>query len=348
MIKTNSDTMVGTSKRPLTIDEREQRDLTRLEEVYGTQAERDAAAHEAAVKAQAVQRREANRQEYIGSELMAKYLPQYQAATGTGGMGISRTDAAAAFNAYLGRVSDNNAAYAGHVAELDAQKAERDSQREAERREKEFDIRDAYDEERMVAAEKESIDVLKLIDGRARGFVGDDEKISRSDYDRIVDYYTQQEGRLTEAGKRNAADILDAYRELIRDEREQAAVDRMGFIEGVGQIRKAPSKFEAGRNFEISGADGRVHRVQIAGEVTDPDIRAEAAKAGPGEVFGLDGRLFASHQGKVYEVEARTNSYKDEFASLYDLYYGDARNTGSGQQEGTVAVPARRSGNGVG
>lgn len=305
----------------MTIDQREQRDLTQLEQIYGAKEQRDAAAHAAAVKEQRVQRQEANRQEYIGSELMAKYLPQYQAMQGTGGMGTSQTDAAAAYNAYLGRVSGNNAAYAGNVAALDQQKAERDAQRDAEWQEREFSIRDAYESERQMLAEEESAGVLGLIEGRGQGYYGTDGKISQADYDKLVEFYKQNEGRLTEAGKRNAEDIMDVYREAIRSQQEQTAMDRMGFIEGTGKVSKAPAKLEKGRNFEID-ASGKFFHVELGEEVVDQTILGKAAGVESGEVFGYGGKLFIRNQDRVYAVEARENSYKDEFASLYDLYFG--------------------------
>ena len=58
------------AKAPLTVDQREQRELTYLEQTYGEAAKRDAAAHQAAVKAQETDRQSANRQAYIGSELL--------------------------------------------------------------------------------------------------------------------------------------------------------------------------------------------------------------------------------------------------------------------------------------
>lgn len=322
-----------TKKQPLTIDQREQRDLTQLEKIYGEQEQADAAAHAAALKEQRAQRREANRQEYIGSELMAKYLPQYQAMQGTGGMGTSQTDAAAAYNAYLGRVAGNNAAYAGNVAALEQQKAERDALRDSERREREFSIRDAYEDERQMLAEEESAGVLGLIDGRGQGYYGTDGKISRADYDKLEDFYRRNENRLTEAGKRNAEDILEMYREAIRDEQEQAAMDKQGFIEGTGKISAAPSKYESGKNFEITDERGKVFRVEIGEEVADQVILGKAVNVDSGEVFGYGGKLFVRSQDRVYAVEARENSYKSEFASLYDLYFGSR-----GSEDGKDAV----------
>ncbi len=325
----------------MTIDQREQRDLTQLEQIYGAQEQRDAAAHAAAVKEQRVQRQEANRQEYIGSELMAKYLPQYQAMQGTGGMGTSQTDAAAAYNAYLGRVSGNNAAYAGNVAALDQQKAERDAQRDAEWQEREFSIRDAYESERQMLAEEESAGVLGLIEGRGQGYYGTDGKISQADYDKLVEFYKQNEGRLTEAGKRNAEDIMDVYREAIRSQQEQTAMDRMGFIEGTGKVSKAPAKFEPGETIEITVAGGNAYHADIGEEVVDQTILGKAAGVDPGEVFGYGGKLFVRNMDRVYAVEAPENTYRTKFTSLYDLYFGSGE--GEKKQEAvTVSSPEKK------
>ena len=310
------------TKAPLTVDQREQGELTYLEQTYGEAAKRDAAAHQAAVKAQEAARQNANRQAYIGNELMQKYLPQYQAMQGTGGMGTSQTDAAAAMNAYLGQVSENNAGYAENVAALDQSKAERDAQRESELRDKKYDAVSRYDYERQQMAEEESTGLLGLMSGRADGYYGADDKLSPEDYQNLWEFYTANEGRLTEAGKRNAQDMLAEYKLAIRDAEEQAAVDRMGFVDGTAKITTAPTKYEPEKNFEITDEKGRTFRVQIANEVTDETVKSEAGKVDSGEVFGYGGRLYVKNYDKVYEVEARQNSYKDNYTNLYNLYFG--------------------------
>jgi hypothetical protein len=322
------------AKAPLTVDQREQKELTYLEQTYGEAAKRDAAAHQTAVKAQETARQSANRQAYIGSELMAKYLPQYQAMQGTGGMGTSQTDAAAAMNAYFGQVSENNAGYAENVAALEQAKAERDAQRESELRDKRYDAMSRYDYERQQMAEEESTGLLGLMSGRADGYYGADGKISTEDYKNLLAFYTTNEDRLTEAGKRNAQDMLAEYKLAIRDAEEQAAVDRMGFIDGTARVTSAPSKYEPEKNFEVTDSKGRTFRVQIAGEVTDEAIKAEASKADSGEVFGYGGKMYIKNYDKVYEVEARTNFNKGDYASLYDLYFGQ----GQGVEQNKVTV----------
>lgn len=327
-------------KKPLTVDQMEQRDLTYLEKTYGAQAERDAAAHEAAVKAQEAARKNANREAYIGSELMQKYLPQYQAMQGTSGMGTSQTDAAAAMNAYFGRVSGNNAEYARNVAALDQQKAKLDYQRDAERREQEYAVRHEYNSERQAMAEEESDGLLGLMSGRADGYYGSDGKISPEDYQNLWEFYAANESRLTEAGKRNAQDMLAEYRLAIRDAEEQAAVDRLGFIEAGGKVSKAPTAFEEGKNFEITGAGGERYRVQIAGEATDEAVLREATKVDSGEVFGYGGRLYIRNKDKVYAVDERSHSYKDEFSELYELYFGRGD---KGETQEAVTVGANQT-----
>lgn len=328
------------AKAPLTVDQREQRELTYLEQTYGEAAKRDAAAHQAAVKAQETARQSANRQAFIGNELMQKYLPQYQAMQGTGGMGTSQTDAAAAMNAYFGQVSENNAGYAENVAALEQAKAERDAQRESELRDKKYDAASRYDYERQQMAEEESTGLLGLMSGRADGYYGSDGKISPEDYQNLWEFYTANEGRLTEAGKRNAQDMLAVYKLAIRDAEEQAAVDRLGFIEAGGKVSKAPAAFEEGKNFEITGADGERYRVQIAGEATDEAVLREASKVDSGEVFGYGGRLYIRNKDKVYAVEERSHFYKDEFSELYELYFGRGD---KGETQEAVTVGANQT-----
>jgi hypothetical protein len=170
--------------------------------------------------------------------------------------------------------------------------------------------------------------------GRADGYYGADGKISAEDYRDLLAFYNTNEGRLTEAGKRNAQDLLAEYKLAIRDAEEQAAVDRMGFIDGTARVTSAPSKYEPEKNFEVTDSKGRTFRVQIAGEVTDEAIKAEASKADSGEVFGYGGKMYIKNYDKVYEVEARTNFNKGDYASLYDLYFGQ----GQGVEQNKVTV----------
>ncbi len=316
------DTMEGYKKAALTLDEQEARENTYLEQVYGAQAERDAAAHQAAVKAQETARKEANRREYIGNELMQRYLPQYQAMQGTAGMGTSSTDALAVYNAYLGRVSGNNAAYAQNVAALDQQKAELDFLREAEKREAEFDVRNRYEDERQQQAEKESDGLLLLMAGKADGYYGTDEKISQEDYDNLLAFYRANENRLTEAGQRNALDALAEYREDIRSEEEQRAMDRMDYVDAGAKVSKDPGKYEPEKKFEIKDADGKVYHVQIREEVVGGEVLDAAHEALSGDVFSYGGQLYFKENGRVYSIERRTNSFPDDFTNLYNLYMG--------------------------
>lgn len=318
----------------MTVDEMEQRDLTYLEQTYGAQAERDTAAHASAVKAQGQARQAANREAYIGSELMQKYLPQYQAMQGTAGMGTSQTDAAVAYNAYLGRVSDNNASYARNVAALDQQKAETDAQREAEKREREFAIRDVYEGERQMMAQDESDGLLSLMAGRAEGYYGTDGKISSEDYEDLAAFYAANEARLTEAGKRNAQDLLGEYKLAIRDAEEQAAIDRRGYVEKGITVAKNPVSYEPGRNLTVKDGSGSTYSVKLGEAVADQDVMSQADKADSGEVFAYGGKLYLKQDQTVYAVERR-NGQKGDYTSLYDLYMG---RSGADEKQETAEV----------
>lgn len=329
------------AKAPLTVDQREQGELTYLEQTYGEAAKRDAAAHQAAVKAQETARKEANRQAYIGNELMQKYLPQYQAIQGTGGMGTSQTDAAAALNAYFGRVSENNAGYAENVAALEQAKAERDAQRESELRDKKYDVVSSYDYERQQMAEEESTGLLDTMEGRKKSFTGADEKISPEDYQNLWEFYTANEGRLTEAGKRNAQDMLAEYKLAIRDAEEQAAVDRMEFIDrGVTLSRGLTDYGKVGNNFWVKNENGTEYAVELGNKVTDQAVTGQAEKADSGDVFAYGGKLYIKSGSDVYEVNSRDLTKHDEYESLYDLYFGGGS---GGSQQGAATASANQT-----
>lgn len=321
--QTKKKTSQSGAKAPLTVDQREQRELTYLEQTYGEAAKRDAAAHQAAVKAQETARQSANRQAYIGSELMQKYLPQYQAMQGTGGMGTSQTDAAAAINTYFGQVSANNAGYAENVAALEQAKAERDAQREAELRDKKYDVMSRYDDKRQQMAETESTGLLGLMSGRADGYYGSDGKLSPEDYRNLWEFYTANEGRLTEAGKRNAQDMLAEYKLSIRDAEEQAAMDRNKFInKGVVLSGGLSDYGKVGNNFRVKDAAGNKYAVELGEQVGDQEVIAMADRANSGEIFAYGGKLYLKKDHTVYEVNRREQTKHDQYESLYELYFG--------------------------
>lgn len=324
------------AKAPLTVDQREQGELTYLEKTYGEAAKRDAAAHQAAVKAQETARQSANRQAYIGSELMQKYLPQYQAMQGTGGMGTSQTDAAAAMNAYFGQVSENNAGYAENVAALEQAKAERDAQRESELRDKKYDAVSRYDYERQQMAEEESTGLLDTMAGRKKSFTGSDEKISPEDYQNLWDFYTANESRLTEAGKRNAQDMLAEYKMAIRDAEEQAAMDRNKYInKGVVLSGGLSDYGKVGNNFKVKDAAGNEYAVELGEQVGDQEVIDMADRAESGEIFAYGGKLYLKKDHAVYEVNRREQTKHEQYENLYNLYFGNGQ---GGEEQDAVAV----------
>lgn len=327
------------AKAPLTVDQREQRELTYLEQTYGEAAKRDAAAHQTAVKAQETARQSANRQAYIGNELMAKYLPQYQAMQGTSGMGTSQTDAAAAVNAYFGQVSENNAGYAENVAALEKAKAERNAQRESELRDKRYEAMSRYDYERQQMAEEESTGLLGLMSGRADGYYGADGKISTEDYKNLLAFYNTNEGRLTETGKRNAQDMLAEYKLAIRDAEEQAAMDRNKYInKGVVLSGGLSDYGKVGNNFRVKDAAGNEYAVELGEQVGDQEVIAMADRAKSGEIFAYGGKLYLKKDHTVYEVNRREQTKHDQYEALYQLYFGGGSG-GSQQGAATVDIP---------
>ena len=267
---------------------------------------------------------------------MQKYLPQYQAMQGTSGMGTSQTDAAAAMNAYFGRVSENNAGYAENMAALEQAKAERDAQRESELRDKKYDVMSRYDDKRQQMAEEESNGLLGLMSGRADGYYGSDNKLSQEDYQNLWEFYQANEGRLTEAGKRNAQDMLAEYKLAIRDAEEQAAMDRNKYInKGVVLSGGLSDYGKVGNNFRVKDADGNEYAVELGEQVGDQEVIAMADRAKSGDIFAYGGKLYLKKDHDVYEVNRREQTKHNEYESLYNLYFGGGS---VGSQQGAVTV----------
>lgn len=315
-------------------------------DLYGTQQKVADDQHEAAVKAQEAARREANRQAYIGQELIQKYLPQYQAAQGTLGMGASATEAANAYNAYLGRVSGNNANYADNVAELDAAKAIADANRKQAQAADEKDVLDYYREKEDLAAEQASAGFEGMLAQRA-GYLMEqaaDGKLSQADYDSLLAYANINRGRLTPAGWQNVQDLLEGYKLNIRTSDEQSSLDKNAYIEkGVTLSRGLSDYSDPGNNFWVKDANGKEYAVELVGETQDSTVIDQANKADSGEVFAYGGKLYLKSGSKVYEIDRRKISKHDEFEALYDLYFGNGKQQEqkvNAESSSTERVPA--------
>lgn len=304
-------------------------DMAYIADRYGTQQKVADDQHAAAVKEQEAARKDANRQAYIGQELLQKYLPQYQAAHGTAGMGTSATDAAASYNAYLGRVSGNNANYADNVAGLDAAKAMADTERKQAQAADEKDVLDYYREKEDLAAEQASAGFEGMLAQRA-GYLMEqaaDGKLSQADYDSLLAYANINRGRLTPAGWQNVQDLLEGYKLNIRTSDEQSSLDKNAYIEkGVTLSRGLSDYSDPGNNFWVKDANGKEYAVELVGETQDSTVIDQANKADSGEVFAYGGKLYLKSGSKVYEIDRRKISKHDEFEALYNLYFGGQTN----------------------
>lgn len=317
-------------------------DMAYIADRYGTQQKVADDQHAAAVKEQEAARKDANRQAYIGQELLQKYLPQYQAAHGTAGMGTSATDAAASYNAYLGRVSGNNANYADNVAGLDAAKAMADTERKQAQAAAEKDVLDYYRDKEDLLAEETSAGFEGLLANRAGYLMNNntDGKLSQADYDSLLAYAEANRGRLTESGWQNVQDLLESYRLNIRSADDQAAADKNAYIEkGVTLSRGLSDYSDPGNNFWVKDSNGREYAVELVGETQDSTVVAQADKAASGEVFAYGGKLYLKSGSKVYEIDRRKISKHDEYEALYNLYFGNQPSTPS------VDVPAAEGNN---
>lgn len=361
------------------LNEKKKKDLTDLEKVYGTlqdkldksysileektqqdfalREQRERLAHAEAVRDASKERQTANRQEYLGHELLQKYLPQLQAMQGTSGMGTSATDAITAYNAYLKRVSDNNAAYAGNIHALNVQKANTDAIRQQEkadadaeralqrtqteadmwmkRLEQEKAIEDYYRDLREAEERTANDNLLSLIEGRASTKYGEDGYMSQKDFDELSSFVEQNKGRLTDLGKQTAEDMLEGYRDAIRDAEDQKYLDRNEYINiGVTYDGGLNDPGRIGNNFTVKDKAGNTYKVEVGRQETRDDVQQQASKAKEGEVFSYGGQLYIVIGSDVYQVNSRSGkNNKEKYNELEQLYWNSVQTSTAGSKE---------------
>lgn len=268
--------------------------------------------HREAVRQQAQQRADSKREAYIAHERLQKYLPQVQAAAGTGGMGMSETAKVQGLNAYLGQRSAADAAYASGVSELEASKqaAERESLQRY------LDTKEAVEAERSAA-------VGSMVGSKAAAYQGADGKLSLEDYQKLSDYVEQNRHHMTPDDQVLMDLTLEGYREQVRTDAEQMAVDNAKLVTK-GATFEGISDFKDNKNLVIK-AGGAAYKVQLNAPgdtpVTDADVLAAGGQVNSGAIFGFGNKLYLKHNGDVYAIEARDNSYKEDYDTLYKLFF---------------------------
>lgn len=163
--------------------------------------------------------------------------------------------------------------------------------------------------------------------------MGEDGKISQSDYQAIVDYVNGYKGKLDDGQIARLMTSLEANQAYIRNEQEEEEATKQDgyhsiktsdvtFNNNGGWWIFGSTDFSAGDNFSVIDNSGFKYRIESGGEVADSEIAEAAYNVGNNQVFGYGGKIYIKRGGKIYLIQKRANSYEDHFNKLYAKFYG--------------------------
>lgn len=337
------------SGRMSVAEERRDAETAAIGKQYDTQQSLADEQQRAALRQQAQQRADSKREAYIAHERLQKYLPQAQAAAGTEGMGMSETAKINSLNAYLGQRSAADAAYATGVADLEAAKKAADTERSLARQQAEQAIlQDYLDTKEAIEAEK-SAAVGTMVESKANSYAGTDGKLSPEDYRKLSDYVDQHRGMMT-ADDQILMDLtLEGYRDQVRTDAEQMAVDKSEFatkgvtLSGGTTLGRGISVFNDGNNFTVKDANGAEYKVELDakdGAVTDAAIVEAAKQTKKGDIFAYGNKLYLNNGTEVYGIRSRGGNAESDWTALYQLFFegGPGKATESENKVQTLAA----------
>ncbi|MBE6585071.1 MAG: hypothetical protein E7645_00930 [Ruminococcaceae bacterium] len=327
-------------------DDRYRAELEAIDKSYGTQQSLADSQHRVALRQQAQKRSDSKRESYIAHERLQKYLPQARAVSGIEGMGMTETAKIQGLNAYLGERSAADAVYQAGVSQLEGAKQIADTERETAKQQAKQSALSAYLDRKESAAEQESAAVGSILDSQASKYFGNDGKISEKGYQALEAYVNANRDKMTETDRRLVELTLEGYRNQIRSEKEQEAYSSNEFTDK-GATFGGITKFENNKNLVIKTEDGNEYRVQLNApdnsSVIDAEVLDAAQNTKTGEVFGFRKKLYLNHHGDIYAIEARDNSYKEDYDTLYKLFFegGDGKKTESEDKVQTLSSYSR-------
>ncbi len=80
---------------------------------------------------------------------------------------------------------------------------------------------------------------------------------------------------------------------------------------------------DVGNNFSLEDGSGTRYNIESAGKITDTNINEVAKDVKDQQVFGYQGNIYLKSGGVVYQVQARSNSYADDWKALYSKFFKD-------------------------
>lgn len=190
------------------------------------------------------------------------------------------------------------------------------------------------DEENKRKSESEALynSVADSVAVKIESAMGEDGKISQSDYNAIVDYVNGYRGKLDDGQISRLMTSLEANQSYVRNEQEEEEATKqdghhsiktsdVDFNNNGGWWIFGSTDFSAGDNFSVKDSSGFKYRIESGGEVADSEIAEAAYNVGNNQVFGYGGKIYLKRGGKIYLIQKRANSYEDHFNKLYAKFY---------------------------
>lgn len=263
-----------------------------LEDNYGSHKDELQGQYNDSLAALDANKNTAMQQADVLHQRVEKYLPTQLKAQGLGGLGIGQQMQLDAYNDYASNIGKINSEYNANRTDLDSShnsalaelergyltsKAENDLAAS----DKVMDTIDKYRNEFANDSNVLLTDLLTYLNTEGENYLNDDNSISESNYNKLLEYLTDYEDRLTDADKARLEAALEIYGRKITKEGE---INTKSYVERVVAGEDYSVQKEI-RNLSEAGLD------QIITDMRDTIIPSIASKAL--EEFGDAGKYMA-------------------------------------------------------
>lgn len=212
-----------------------------LEDNYGSHKDELQGQYNDSLAALDTNKNTAMQQADVLQQRVEKYLPTQLKAQGLGGLGIGQQMQLDAYNDYASNIGKINSEYNANRTDLDSShnsalaelergyltsKAENDLAAS----DKVLDTIDKYRNEFANDSNVLLTDLLTYLNTEGENYLNDDNSISESNYNKLLEYLTDYEDRLTDADKARLEAALKLY---ARDITEGGEIDTQSYIDKI-------------------------------------------------------------------------------------------------------------------
>ncbi len=194
--------------------------------------------------------------------------------------------------------------------------------------EREALLREYREKEETKASEEaaaRSTAVGTMLQGMSDQAFGSDGKLSQEGYNTLEAYLDANRDKVSPLDAELYDMTLEGYRNQIRSEAEQMALDKTDFIDVGVTLAGGISNFDDdGNNFKVKDASGNTYKVELDapnGAVTDGEVLARANMTNKGDIFAYGGKLYLDNGSEVYAIRSQGGFDQDDWDALYNLFF---------------------------